>query len=314
MDLPAGFARHDVVLDGVKLHYAEGPASGPPVVLVPGQSMPLESYLKVMPRLRDAFHVFVMDVRGHGRSQHTPGDYSFTRCGKDLANFLEAVVQAPAFVAGNSSGGIIALWAGANAPRWVRGVMMEDPPLFTTEWPRLRDDTWVYQFFVHVVATLPDLAGFFSSLKVPSQRGKKLMSFPRPMAWLLGGAVRRHQRAHPGAPVDIPWLPLHVRLFVRGLSEYDVDFTRACTDGRMCDLDQGAALSALKCPATLIVAASFRHPTLGLVGAMGEEDVALARQLSPELRVVRLDTTHVVHLSEPRRYVEELVALSRRLG
>lgn len=314
MDLPAGFARHDVLLDGVQLHYAEGPATGPPLVLLPGQSVALESYLKVMPRLRDAFHVFALDVRGHGRSQHTPGEYSFSRCGKDLVRFLEEVVAEPAFVAGNSSGGIIGLWAAAAAPDLVRGLLMEDPPLFTTEWPRLRDDTWVYRFFVHVVATLPDLARFFSTLTVPAQGKKRLMHFPRPMAWLLGGAIRRHQRARPGAPVDLWWLPLHVRLFVRGLSEYDVDFTRACTDGRMCDMEQEPALAALRCPATLVTAASFRHPELGLVGAMGEEDVARARRVAPELRVVRLDSTHIVHIAEPRRYVEELMALAARAG
>jgi len=309
MELPRGFSRKDVVLDGVRLHYAEGPASGPAVVLVPGQSMPLESYVKVMPRLAERFHVFALDVRGHGRSQHTPGEYSFVRCGKDLVRFLEEVVRAPAVCCGNSSGGLIALYAGAQAPALVRGVLLEDPPLFSSEWPRLRDDTWVFRFFVHVVKTLPDLAGFFSTLTIPTKGKKQLMSFPRPLAWVLGGAIRRHQRAKPGQPVDLWWLPLHVRFFVRGLSEYDVDFTRACTDGRMCDLDHAASLAALKCKATLMQAASFRHPELGLVGAMSDDDVARAQQLLPSLKVVRLDAPHVVHLAEPKRYVAEVAAL-----
>ena len=312
MRLAAGFEQRDVVLDGVRLHYAEGPKAGPAVVLIPGQSMPLESYRKVLPRLRPFFHVFALDVRGHGRSQHKPGEYSFARCGRDLVRFLDEVVREPAFVCGNSSGGLIALWAGANAPGLVRGVLLEDPPLFSAEWPRMRDDTWVYRFFVHVVDTLPDLSGFFSTLTVPTQGHKRLITFPRPLAWLLGKSIRKHQRAHPGAPVDLWWLPLHVRLFVRGLSEYDVDFTRACTDGRMCDMDHGAALARLQCPATLMQASSFRHPELGLVGAMADEDVARAQGLVPSLRVVRLDSPHVVHIASPRRYVEELVALSVR--
>ena len=40
-----GFEEHDVLLDGVKHHYAEGPNNGPALVLVPGQSMPWDSYL-----------------------------------------------------------------------------------------------------------------------------------------------------------------------------------------------------------------------------------------------------------------------------
>jgi pimeloyl-ACP methyl ester carboxylesterase len=302
-----GFVARDVQLDGVRIHYVEGPRQGPPVVLVPGQSMPWESYQRVMPLLARRWHVFVTDVRGHGQSQHTPGAYSFSRCGKGLIAFLEQVVRGPATCAGNSSGGIIAAYAAANAPQLVSGLLMEDPPLFSTEWPRLRDDTWVYDFFVHVVQTLPDLAGFFSTLELPSQGGKKLMRFPRPLAWVLGGAIRRRQRAAPGKPVDLWWLPLAVRLFVRGLSEYDVDFTRACTDGRMFDVGPHAELLArVKCQAALIQADSFRTEELGLVGAMGDDDVERAVAALPSLHVERWHSPHVVHLAAPKRYVAAL--------
>lgn len=293
----------DVELASVRLHYAEGPKAGPPLVLVPGQSMPWQSYQKVMPALMKRFHVFALDVRGHGKSAHTPGAYSLARCGQDLVEFLRAVVPGPAICAGNSSGGLIALYAAAHAPERVRALLLEDPPLFSTEWPRLRDDTWVHGFFVHVVNTLPDLAGFFATLKIPSQGGVKLMSFPRPLAWLLGGAIRRRQRKAPGAPVDIPWLPLNVRLFVRGLSEYDVDFTRACTDGRFSDMDQRGCLAAVQCPAVLLTAHSFRHPALGLVGAMDDDDVARARQILPALVVERWPKPHVIHIAAPRQYI-----------
>jgi pimeloyl-ACP methyl ester carboxylesterase len=308
-----GFVERDAEIDGVRLHYAEGPDAGPPVVLVPGQSMPHESYQRVMPLLARRFHVFALDVRGHGKSQHTPGEYSFGRCGKDLVGFLEQVVRRPALCTGNSSGGIIALYAAAKAPQWVSGLLMEDPPLFSTEWPRIKDDTWVHGFFVHVVKTYPDLATFFSTLSIPSKGKLKLMSFPRPLSWLLGGAIRRRQARAPGAPVDIWWLPLAVRLFVRGLSEYDVDFTRACADGRMFDVGPHAELlSAVQCPATLIQADSFRHPELGLVGAMGEEDVARAKQALPALEVERWQSPHVVHLASPRRFVTALEKVAAR--
>ncbi len=312
--LVKGVVEKDVVIDGVRLHYAEGPASGPPLVLVPGQSMPWESYCKVIPLLADRFHVFAVDVRGHGKSAHTPGAYTFSRCGQDLVEFLRVVVGGPAICCGNSSGGIIALWAAARAPELVKAVLAEDPPLFTTEWPRSRDDTWVHAFFVHVVKTLPDIAGFFSTLTIPSQGKTKLMSFPRPLAWVLGGAIARRRRRSPRAPVDIPWLPMQVRLFVRGISEYDVDFTRACTDGRMYDVDHAACLAAIRCPTLLIQAMSFRHPELGLVGAMGDDDVERAQRALPSLMVERWPVTHVVHLAQPKKYVavvDRLAALAQ---
>lgn len=301
-------SEHDVVVDGVRLHYATA-GSGPPIVLVPGQSFPWQSYSKVMPALATKHRVFALDVRGHGKSEHTPGRYTFGRCGQDLVGFLTEVVREPALLSGNSSGGLICLWAAANAPERVRGVLAEDPPLFSAEWPRMRDETWVHDFFTHVVSTLPDLAGFFSTLKLPTKPGKKLMSFPRPLAWVLGGAIRRHQRRKPGAPVDLPWLPMHVRLFVRGLSEYDVDFTRACVDGSMCDMDHGDCLSRTRCPVVLLQASSFTDPELGLVGAMDDADVARARSLKPGLVVESWPKPHVVHLAAPKQWL----ALMERL-
>lgn len=295
-------SEHDVVIDGVRLHYAVA-GEGPPVVLVPGQSFPWQSYQKVMPALAKAHRVYALDVRGHGKSEHTPGQYTFGRCGKDLVAFLREVVKAPALLSGNSSGGLICLWAAANAPDLVRGVLLEDPPLFSAEWPRMRDDTWVHDFFTHVVATLPDLAGFFSTLKVPTKPGKKLISFPAPLAWLLGGAIRRHQRAKPGAPVDLWWLPMHVRLFVRGLSEYDVGFTQACVDGSICDMDHGDCLMRTRCPVVLLQASSFSDPALGLVGAMDDADVAKARSLKPGLVVESWPKPHVVHLAAPKEWL-----------
>jgi pimeloyl-ACP methyl ester carboxylesterase len=295
-------SEHDAVLDGVRLHYAAC-GEGPPIVLVPGQSFSWHSYQKVMPSLAKRHRVFALDVRGHGKSEHTPGQYTFTRCGKDLIGFLREVVKAPALVSGNSSGGLICIYAAAHAPESVRAVLAEDPPLFSTEWPRLRDDTWVHDFFVHVVQTLPDLAGFFSTLKLPTRPGKKLMSFPRPLAWVLGLAIRRHQRLKPGAPVDLSWLPTQVRLFVKGLSEYDVGFTQACVDGSMCDMDQRDCMTKVKCPMILLQASSFRDPDLGLVGAMDEGDVALARRLKPDLLVESWPKPHVVHLAAPKDWL-----------
>lgn len=316
--LPPGFVHRETSVDaahgGVRLHLVQGPAAGPPVVLVPGQSMAWDSYQRVLPRLARRFQVFALDVRGHGSSAHTPGQYSFGRCAADLVEVLRGVVGAPAIVCGNSSGGIIGMVAAAREPALVRALLLEDPPLFSTDWPRLRDDTWVHGFFVHTVETLPDLATYFGTLRIPTQGKVKLMAFPRPLAWLLGAAIRRRRRQAPTGPVDLPWLPLPVRLFVRGLSEYDVDFTRACVDGRMCDVDQGPELAKVRCPVTLMQAHSFRHPELGLVGAMDDADVARAQALCPGLELIRVAKPHVIHLADPRGWCEALERLAARAG
>ena len=313
-----GFAERLVHLDGVTLNVCEGPNNGPPVVLVPGQTMPWRSYQRLLPRIAGRTHAFAIDVRGHGRSPHTPGVYSFSRLGADLVEFLRRVVPEPAVLTGNSSGGVIALWAAAHAPDRVRAVLAEDPPLFSSEWPRMRDEPFMHGLFRRAADTLSgpgprDVSRFFEGFSVPVQGRDRVMDLPRPIAWVLGGAIRRAQRQRPGEPVDLAWLPLHLRLFVRGLSEYDPDFSAACADGRMCDVDHAAMLAAIRCPVVLLHANWFRHPTLGLVGAMDDHDVARAREALPSLQVQRWRSAHVMHIADPRRFAEALLALCGEL-
>jgi pimeloyl-ACP methyl ester carboxylesterase len=47
--------------------------------------MPWQSYQRVLPELSRRFHVFAVDVRGHGRSGWTPGRYTFQNMGRDFA-------------------------------------------------------------------------------------------------------------------------------------------------------------------------------------------------------------------------------------
>lgn len=112
-----------------------------------------ELYERVFLPLAESFQVYAVDVRGHGKSSWTTGDYSWKSVGEDLATFLEKVVGRPALVAGNSSGGVLALWLAAEQhPERVAGIVLEDAPIFSVEWPRFRDkDRFVYQGLVHAV-------------------------------------------------------------------------------------------------------------------------------------------------------------------
>ena len=74
--------------------------------------------------------------------------------GMDISLLLDKVVKRPAIVSGNSSGGLIALWLAANVSEKVRGIILEDTPVFSAEWPRLRDDCWVYRIFERNAETI----------------------------------------------------------------------------------------------------------------------------------------------------------------
>jgi pimeloyl-ACP methyl ester carboxylesterase len=315
----AGFVERTFDTGEVTLNYVEGPDSGPPLLLIPGQTMPWQSYQRVLPALSRRFHVFAADVRGHGKSSWTPGQYTFAAMGRDFAALLRERVRAPAIVSGNSSGGVIAVWLAAYASEWVRGILPEDPPLFSCEWPRLRDDTWVYSLFQLCVDTLTrpegrDLARFFERFEVPVEGRAHLMRFPTPLARFVGAVIRLYRRFRPTGPVDLPFLPFQIRLFVRALSEYDPEFTRAFLDGSPGEgFSHEEALRQVKCPLRLLQAHSFRHPKLGLVGAMDDADVRRLQALVPHAEVVRLEAAHQIHIDQPQRFVAEVLHLASAL-
>jgi pimeloyl-ACP methyl ester carboxylesterase len=115
----------------VDLGYAEGPDNGPPLLLLHAQHTDRHSYSRVLPALVKRFRVFAVDYPGHGTTVVPEGyPMSANRIGADLAAFIETTIANPAYVTGNSSGGLLTAWLAANRRDLVRAIVLEDPPLF----------------------------------------------------------------------------------------------------------------------------------------------------------------------------------------
>jgi len=313
----AGFVERQVDAGDVRLNYVEGPKNGPPLLLIPGQTMPWESYRRVLPGLSRRFHVLAMDVRGHGRSTWSKGNYSFPAMAKDAAAVLRASTTERAIVSGNSSGGVAAVALASMEPDLVRALVPEDPPLFSCEHPRILS-CYVAIVLRKAVDALGDgsrrdLPKFFDGFEVPVQGSARIMKFPKPAVWLVGAMLKLHRLFKPTGPVDLPFLPLPIRLFVRGLSEYDPDFAAACLDGRInSEFAHADALSRVTCPVHLLWAHAFMHPTMGLVGAMNDDDIANFRTILPAATVQKVDAAHVVHVDAPKLFIDAIEQVATR--
>lgn len=114
-----GFEEKQFQIGDVVLNHLRGPANGPPLILLPGQTQPWQSYSKVLALLRHDFEIIAFDIHGHGQSSFVPQCYNYQDIGEDLVAFMRSELDQAAFISGNSSGGVIAVWLAANAPEQV---------------------------------------------------------------------------------------------------------------------------------------------------------------------------------------------------
>jgi pimeloyl-ACP methyl ester carboxylesterase len=102
--------------------------SGPLVVCIPGMGDVRQQYRFLADQLVEAgYRVATMDVRGHGESSVGWQDYSVAGVGSDLLALLRHLDAGPALVIGNSMAAGAAVWAAAEAPEWVRALVLIGP-------------------------------------------------------------------------------------------------------------------------------------------------------------------------------------------
>jgi pimeloyl-ACP methyl ester carboxylesterase len=311
--IPEGFQELSFTNNGVTLNYVLGPDNGLPLLLIPGQMESWQGYKCVLPELSKRFHVFVPDLRGHGKSTWTPGHYSYNICGNDLKRFIQDVIQQPTLVAGLSSGGVLAIWLAANAPEDVLAIISEDPPIFSSIWPRIQSEKFMASNFRLAVDVLGrpgkrDVEGYLSQVGIPVAGKSELLHIPAFIIKIIFFLDRVNRAVRPDRPYDTPFLPFNMRVGNKFLSEYDTDFSRATIDGDLSmDFCPEETLKRVKCPMLLLRADAYRHETLGLVGAIDDKDLECIVSLVDDLQYVQISGGHEIHLVQPRRYIAEII-------
>ena len=310
--VPSGYTEKQFDTGEVVLNYVEGPDNGVPLLLIPGQMESWQGYKLVMPALAARFHVFCADLRGHGKSSRTPGNYSYNICGNDLKGFLVEVVRKPAFVSGLSSGGVLAVWLGAYAPESVSAVISEDPPMFSSIWPRIAEEKFMTYLFQNPVDALGgpggrNLEALFTGMGIPKEGKEELLYIPAPIAKGIVRLFKFNRWLRPNRAYDTPFLPFSLRAGFKFYLEYDVDFSAATIDGRLSEgFDPDDALTKVTCPMLLLHARSSRHATWGLLGAMDDADVQRIRSLVENLQDARIESGHEIHMAKPKLYLEQV--------
>lgn len=101
-------------LNGIQTHYRlTGKAGAPTVILSHGLAADLSMWAPQLDMLSRSFSVLCYDIRGHGGTSATPGDYSLALLADDVIALMDSLGIASAHYVGLSLGGMIGQQLGA---------------------------------------------------------------------------------------------------------------------------------------------------------------------------------------------------------
>ena len=250
----------------VALNYAEGPAVGPPLVLLHGASVRWQNFLPVIPSLGWRWHLYAPDFRGHGRSGR--GDaYRLADYAQDTARFLRAVVREPAVLLGWSLGAMVAIQVAAEAPEAVRAIILEEP-------------------------SDPSAPGW--------KPGGISLAYCRALRDLLRAGHTRDELIAALARTQSGASAADLRASATALPQLDPDVLTSFIDGRVWDgYDRDALLARVGCPALLLQA----DPAAG--GHLSDALADRAVSLLADCALVRWPGVgHNIHFLQPQAFVQ----------
>ena len=110
---------------GVRLRYAEqGKVDGQPVILLHGYTDSSFSYSRVLPALDAKYHVYALDLRGHGESDKPESGYGLNDFAADVLAFMDAKRLRRATIVGHSMGSFVAQRIALAAPERVERLVL----------------------------------------------------------------------------------------------------------------------------------------------------------------------------------------------
>jgi pimeloyl-ACP methyl ester carboxylesterase len=259
--------------DGVTINFAEGPPSGPPLVLLHGGGDRWQNFLPIIPSLMMRWHIYALDLRGHGKSGRVPGQYRPEHYVGDIVAFLESQLAERVILFGHSLGGWIVLMVAAELMDKVQALVLGDPPLcierfLAIEGSKERIELW---------RTMRGLAGSgLSVTELASELADLPVSVPGQDAPMRYGDL-------PGTDAA------HLRGWAKTLSQVDPDVVQYHADGRLDEyvrkVDLDSPLQRVTCPALLLQG----DPSQG--GVVSDIDVEYALSLLPDGLHVQLEGT-----------------------
>ncbi len=264
--------------NGTRIAYLERPGGEIPLLLLHGITDNALSYEPLIPEIHPLARVFAMDFRGHGESGKPDSRYDTEAYADDVRHFIREVVGGPVLLEGHSLGGVVALQVAVTEPSLVRGLLLEDPPLYFVN--NLNE---IYRtLFTAMVAMARSLQDGTRSrddwFKVMAEAPDPYTGRPGIETLGAGG----------------------IGLRLDSIASMKPEALEDALDGSL-EWETDEVLARVRCPLTIITG----NPELGAV--ITPEEAARVSGIVPEARLVRMDNTgHLIHMEQPEAWLRVL--------
>ena len=297
--------------DGNTINYGEVENDRPALLLIHGQMSTWEDYALVLPQLSQRWHIYAVDVYGHGESEHDESLYYLDANGDDLIWFINNVICQPAVVAGHSNGAITAAYIAAYGGDNIAGAVLEDPPVFSTQ-----GEGWEESFaYLDTYKPLHDYNASDHSECWEAYYlrhccwGQLFMKDAMPK--IADYAQKYHDR-HPDQAVKIGFLPSSIWFVFEYARKYDFTYGERFYDLTWNHgLRHEEILSSINVPCVYIHAKENIHENgLFLCAASREQAERAVSYIGDNCRLVETDSSdHVIHTVHSDVYIKAVNSL-----
>ena len=266
---------------GASIAYDDsGESHLPPVVLLPGLSNARTTWARVASHLAGRFRVIAVDHRGHGQSSHAAGTYTLSNWGPDAIALCDQVVGGPAVLVGHSLGGVVAHYIAVHRSDLVRGLFLEDPPLYLGSAATLGETPYRALFRM--------MQDSYRTMRADGADAEAYLAMVRSVPAMNGVGSLADSIGEDAA-----------RAMAEGLVTLDLEVFTPAIEGH--GLDGAEPDRPVSCPVTVL------RTDPGMGPAFSAEHEARFLATNPRATVTMIQgASHLIHDEQPQRFLSEL--------
>lgn len=308
----AGAVEKQAVLPSKRtINYGEVENDKPALLLIHGQMSSWEDYGHLLPKLSENWHVYAVDLYGHGQSSHEEELYYIDVNGDDLIWFIDHVIGEKTVVSGHSNGALEAAYIAAYGGENIAGVVLEDPPVFSTQ-----GENWENSFAY--LDTYKPLHEYNSTNQTDCWPAYYLRHcywgqlFMKDSMQGIGNYAQMYSKKHPGEEVKIFFLPPSAIEIFHYVVDYDFNYGEHFYDLSWNNgYTHEQILTDIEVPCIYLHAKENLAETgVYLCAASREQAERAAAYIGNNCRLVEMDTSdHVIHSVHEEEYLEAVNSL-----